>query len=430
MKSFFRYVTSFFRGVKTWTKQAYHEWDKKDNLVQIQILTGLITIGTGVWAAGTYINQQYHANEIAKREDLATYQKYGDYLRQYRYVIQPNIASLLSEFNVSYDKVLQEKPEKKQKINILLLQPTEIQTLCRQGKIEKKYCYDQKNNSENPENSIQQQSDTKVFYFKIQKNPNPDLYDNTLNIYNTDKGESERRRFDDSCKALLDSQRNQTGMEVFFDSTNNLTNSSNFMKFREIHNFYESLGFAIKNKLVQFDTAFHLFVYPASWDDDEQRSIWATFDPFFEIETCLRKNWFGESQQEDSNKSLSDFSDNFLQLGTNYHYARLTNKYNSLNCKLSWQFWKQNPKEKDKKQCENLIFIRDKIEEEHIESNSAIKQLYDNPSVWVSFRKFWFHSNWLLIRIIIMMAFVGIIGWTGWTLHSKFTKQKKKSSEH
>ena len=107
MKSFFRYVTSFFRGVKTWTKQAYHEWDKKDNLVQIQILTGLITIGTGVWAAGTYINQQYHANEIAKREDLATYQKYGDYLRQYRYVIQPNIASLLSEFNVSYDKVLQ-----------------------------------------------------------------------------------------------------------------------------------------------------------------------------------------------------------------------------------------------------------------------------------------------------------------------------------
>ena len=51
-----------------------------------------------------------------------------------------------------------------------MLQPTEIQTLCRQGKIEKKYCYDQKNNSENPENSIQQQSDTKVFYFKIQKN--------------------------------------------------------------------------------------------------------------------------------------------------------------------------------------------------------------------------------------------------------------------
>ncbi|MFM7581074.1 MAG: hypothetical protein ACKO5Q_29610, partial [Microcystaceae cyanobacterium] len=79
---------------------------------------------------------------------------------------------------------------------------------------------------------------------------------------------------------------------------------------------------------------------------------------------------------------------------------------------------------------QNLIFIRNKIEEEHIEGNSIVKQLYDDPSVWVSLRKFWFHSNWLLIRIITMMAFVGIIGWTGWTLYSKFTKQKKKSSEH
>ena len=158
MSSFFQYVASFFRGVKAWTKQAYYEWDKKDNLVQIQILTGLITIGTGVFAAGTYINQQYHANEIAQREDLATYQKYGDYLRQYRNVIQPNIASFLSEFNVSYDQVLQEKPEKKQKINILLLQPTKIKTLCQQGKIEKKYCYDDPKSSENLKKTIQKQS--------------------------------------------------------------------------------------------------------------------------------------------------------------------------------------------------------------------------------------------------------------------------------
>ena len=47
MNSFLKVVQSFFRGIIPWTKKAYYEWDKKDNLVQVQIITGLITIGTG-----------------------------------------------------------------------------------------------------------------------------------------------------------------------------------------------------------------------------------------------------------------------------------------------------------------------------------------------------------------------------------------------
>ena len=93
---------------------------------------------------------------------MATYQKYGDYLRQYRNVIQPNIASFLSEFEVKYEKALKEKPEVKQTINVLLLQPNNIQALCQRGEIVQEYCYDYYNNLGGLKDPKKQKENTKI----------------------------------------------------------------------------------------------------------------------------------------------------------------------------------------------------------------------------------------------------------------------------
>jgi hypothetical protein len=115
------------------------------------------------------------------------------------------------------------------------------------------------------------------------------------------------KEFKKECKNLL-KQKTKTGsgLELFY--------LPDYNDYRKIHNFYETLGFSLKKKAIHFDTVFDMVVYPAGWKDENK---WASFDPFYNLELCVRDNWFGE------NHSLPDFSDNFLQLGYNYQYRRL-----------------------------------------------------------------------------------------------------------
>ncbi|MDJ0582636.1 hypothetical protein, partial [Crocosphaera sp.] len=181
-----------------------------------------------------------------------------------------------------------------------------------------------------------------------------------------DRIEKTQKRYTNACKALLPYTKTRTGIEVFY--------SDIFQDYRAIHLFYESLGLGIKNDLIQFDTIFSLFTYPALWEDDKV-TVWASFDPFFELENCLRNNWFEED------KPLLDFSSHFIQLGANYHYARVFNKYKELNCRRWWQFWRFFIlHEGDTNKCRNL---REKIHLiEHFALNKGSSfELYNDPSI-------------------------------------------------
>ncbi len=420
------------QSVKSWLKKAYSEWDKKDNLEQVKIIvtviTGTATVLTVFNTAWVYIDNQRNTSEILRRNDLSTDANYGKYAEKYHTVVQKAIANFLYQFEISYDKPIDQKinqKEKQQKITILFLSPNQIKEQCKS--INLQHCGD------TTKGQIKNQKPLEIFYyFKIEKNPDPELYDDTTGIYAEKIPEKlrdetteiytknpERLRFDQTCKALLASTKSNTGFEVFA--------SGNFENFRSIHDFYESLGFAIKNHLIQFETVFNMFTYPATWTDkyyDNEISPWATFDPFFEIETCLRKNWFGESNSESGTKSLQDFSDNFLQLGNNYHYKRISNEYNNLSCKIWWQFWKNQPATKDEKKCDRLGKVINTLEEYHIQSNLIWRKLYDSPNLWFQIKEWWFNTNWWIIRIgsIIILILIG------WLLHTKFKNSRNKDT--
>lgn len=427
-----QYAKPFIRFVKSWFKEAYDQWDDKDNFEQgriiVTVITGAATVLTVFNAAWVYLDNHRNANEILRRKDLSTYANYGGYAEDYRKNIQKAIANFLYQFEISYNKPIAQKinqNKKQQKITILFLSPNQIKERCKS--INLQHCAD------TVKKQITDQKNSEIFYyFKIEKNPDPKLYDNTIGIYAekiSDKSRDktteiytknpERLRFDQTCKALLASTKSNTGFEVFA--------SDNFEDFRKIHDFYESLGFAIKNHLIQFETVFNMFTYPATWTDkyyDNEISPWATFDPFFEIETCLRKNWFGESNSESDTKSLQDFSDNFLQLGNNYHYKRISNEYNNLSCKIWWQFWKNQPATKDEKKCDRLGKVINTLEEYHIQSNLIWRKLYNSPNLWFQIREWWFGTNWWIIRIG-SISFLIIVGWS---MHTKFISTRNKNT--
>jgi hypothetical protein len=125
------------------------------------------------------------------------------------------------------------------------------------------------------------------------------------------------------CQEILQKTSSKTGMEVF--------GSEEYKDFRIAHNFYESLGFSLKNKVINFDIIFDLFTYPAYWALDEEEwylsknpEDWlkGNFSTLRPMRECIGDNYFGKG------KELRDFSDNIDQLGYNYLYARLQGKFN------------------------------------------------------------------------------------------------------
>ena len=124
-----------------------------------------------------------------------------------------------------------------------------------------------------------------------------------------------------SCKALIEKDTNsKTGMELF--------NSSKYANYRKIHNFYESLGLSLDKNLINFETVFDLFVFPAYWDLDKPEQIEPDYSPLREFRNCIGNSWFGFDEKTGKSRGLADFADYLNQLGYNYYYFRLGAKYN------------------------------------------------------------------------------------------------------
>jgi hypothetical protein len=190
-------------------------------------------------------------------------------------------------------------------------------------------------------------------YLSLDKNPR--------NI-NTDGTFKDPDEYNIRCKNLLQTKTSTySGFELF--------NLKEYEDYRVVHNFYETLGFSLRNKLINFETVFNMFIYPAYW---EQGEMWASVDPFYELELCLRENWFGEG------RPLKDFSDNFLQLGYNYHYRRLLSQVKTLGCDT-----KKNQNIPD--DCKRLSkMVKEIKDEQRNTQKKAWKALYPDlcSNVW------------------------------------------------
>jgi hypothetical protein len=149
---------------------------------------------------------------------------------------------------------------------------------------------------------------------------NQDIYRQIL----LDKDNNELVRLDDeACKNLIiEKTKSHTGIELFGSGT--------YEKFRDVHNFYETLAFSLKNKVINFEIVFDLFTYPAYWDlqdknwyllDNSDEWLEADFAVLRPMRECIGNNYFG------IDRPLKDFSDNIDQLAYNYLYLRLKYKF-------------------------------------------------------------------------------------------------------
>lgn len=370
----FNFVPSW---LKQWGKDFSKDWNEKTNLENVQtivtIFVSLIAVISGAGAAFTYIYTKIKQNEIAQQRDLSTYKDYGKYLTTYHDEIQPSIAEFIGGFKIQYTKnndiikIIKNTETTTDQNLVTILFKKECPLIT-----SKKYC------------------------FRIKKDPKL-INQQDLNkfIYTEPK---EQKRYTDACKALLESTKSLTGHEFFY--------SEQWSKFRKIHLFYEALGLGIENGSIQFKTVFNSIIYPAFWNDEEVTN-WAYFDPLFEIENCLRDYWFGiENENNLEGNQLVDFSNNFIRLGTNYHYARVYNKYKQENCRRWWQFWRIWIFVEEE-QCKNLRSNIKEVEKLALMLNSPSKfQLYDDPSIEFKIQKLILFARRNLIEIIlIILAF-------------------------
>lgn len=171
--------------------------------------------------------------------------------------------------------------------------------------------------------------------------------------------QSREKKFNDTCKIFLHrvAPITQSGFEAL--------KSEDLKEYKTIHTFFDSLAFSIDRDLINFETVFELFTYPAYWKDGER---WAEFDPFFELERCLKENWFGEK------KSLDGYSSNFLKLGNNYHYTRLVNKYKLLKHETK-QLEKCRQQSESSKECTKNISTFAEIDSRIKNNKKIIKDI-------------------------------------------------------
>jgi hypothetical protein len=155
-----------------------------------------------------------------------------------------------------------------------------------------------------------------------------------------------------ACQTLILSKTNShTGMELFYSNDDKI-----YKNYRLIHNFYESLGFALKNDSINFETVFDLFVYPAYWDLNNPNEIDVTFPkyaPLRALRDCIGSHWFG-IDESGKGQAMSDFSDNLNQLGYNYLYARLVYFYKNKCTKDFLLFRIKDNKPENPSLCLNL----------------------------------------------------------------------------
>jgi len=135
-----------------------------------------------------------------------------------------------------------------------------------------------------------------------------------------------------SCRNLIGNTVTKTGFEVF--------TSKALDDVRNVHNYYESIGYGLSQGQLDFEVIFDLITIPAYWNIQDPSSSWydprkdnlqsgitsQTFlYPDFSVmlpwRSCLGSGFFGQS------KPLSDFSDSLDRLGYNYLFARMRYLY-------------------------------------------------------------------------------------------------------
>jgi len=143
-----------------------------------------------------------------------------------------------------------------------------------------------------------------------------------------------RRRDQRVCRALLDRTTTKTGFQVFM--------SPGLRDARDVHNFYESIGYGLAEGQLDFVVIFDLITLPAYWNIQDPSSEWyrkklsslqskdlsltylyPDFSVLLPWRSCLGSGYFGP------NKPLSDFSDGVDRLGFNYLFARAKYLYSS-----------------------------------------------------------------------------------------------------
>ena len=135
----------------------------------------------------------------------------------------------------------------------------------------------------------------------------------------------------ESCTRLIRSATTRTGFEVF--------SSPNYKTYRDIHNYYESIGYALSQGQLDFEIIFDLITLPNYWNIHDPSSSWykasdklseyrktrtylyPDFSVMLPLRSCIGDNYFG------LNMPLHDFSDSIDTLGYNYLFARMRSLY-------------------------------------------------------------------------------------------------------
>ena len=143
--------------------------------------------------------------------------------------------------------------------------------------------------------------------------------------------EAMRKQNPSACKAVVANSTTNTGFEVF--------NSKELSDVRQVHNFYESIGYGLEKRQLDFEVIFDLITIPAYWNIYDPSSKWYDKEMGLRIEpkaisylypdfsvllpwrSCLGTAFFGP------NRPLSDFSDAVDKLGYNYLFARMKSLY-------------------------------------------------------------------------------------------------------
>jgi hypothetical protein len=133
------------------------------------------------------------------------------------------------------------------------------------------------------------------------------------------------------CKTILGRTTTGTGFEAF--------TSSAMKDARQVHNFYESIGYGLERGQLSFEIIFGLITVPSYWNIQNPSSDWYTkksqslkghipytyiypdFNVLLPLRSCLGASFFGR------NMPLSDFSDSVDRLGYNYLFARMKYLY-------------------------------------------------------------------------------------------------------
>jgi hypothetical protein len=143
--------------------------------------------------------------------------------------------------------------------------------------------------------------------------------------------EAMRKQNPSVCNAVVAGTTTKTGFEVF--------TSKELSDVRQVHNFYESIGYGLENRQLDFEVIFGLITVPAYWNIHDPLSKWYDKEmnlrnepnavsflyPDFSVllpwRSCLGSAFFG------ANRPLSDFSDSVDRLGYNYLFARMKSLY-------------------------------------------------------------------------------------------------------